>query len=548
MEEDNDVLTTCLQSSKSAIGFVMIQTSRRRFLSTLSGSIAASSLPSFGAEKQDLKTISIIHTTDLHGHILPTKTYEGIGNVGGLARCSTLIRTWRRQNPDNLLVDAGDLYQGTHLSRRNEGALMVKLLNKLNYDAWTLGNHDFDWGIDPAVAAVRDSNMPVLAGNLNIDGKVAGTLEADSHPLSKIAPYQIFERAGFRIGVLGLTTPGLPFWLRPEMIKGLEPLDPAVVAKDIIAKMQSEGVDAIVAIGHMGSKFGKDDFANRVHAILEGNRDIDVYIAGHTHQDMAQYSFNGATYTQASYYGVHLGRVDLTFSREQRKLVHKRAFTIFMDNRFEPDPFVLAVARDEINAAEEELARPVGTVTAPLSADFKRGQPNDQEKLIAAAIQHALKQKQTSVDAVFHGAFLTEAIPAGAKTMNDLWEVIPYENMIVTTELTGAQIVIMLEEVFNVNRFSDRNLVGIDVTVEKIDGSWKVRQLKRPGADSPIAPDEKVTIALNTYDAQSGGKRFMKLRDIVNAPESKATFYPVETRDALAEYFLSTKTINPALL
>lgn len=520
--------------------------SRRRFISSLSGSLAASALPVFGAERQDLRTISIIHTTDLHGHILPTQTYEGIGNVGGLARCSTLIRQWRKENPHNLLVDAGDLYQGTHLSRRNDGALMVKLLNKLNYDTWVLGNHDFDWGIDPAVAAVRDSNMPVLAANLNIDGKLVGTLNADTHPLSKIAPYRIFTVAGFRIGILGLTTPGLPFWLRPEMIKGLTPLDPAETAKTTIAQMQAEGVDAIVAIGHMGSKFGKDDFANRVHDILSNNKDIDVYIAGHTHQDMAQYSFDGALYTQASYYGIHLGRIDLTFSHEQQKLVHKRAFTIFMDNRFEPDPFVLSIARDEINAADEELSKPVGTVTAPLSAKFTRGAPNDQEKLIAAAIRMALEKKGVKVDAVLHGAFLEVDIPTGDKTINDLWTVIPYENMIVTATLTGAQSVEILEEIFNVEKFAARNLVGLNVIVEKEDKIWKVRQLKRLGSDAPIGPDERITIALNTYDAQSGGKRFMKLRDIVNAPGAASVFYPVETRDALAEYFLTTQTIDPA--
>jgi 2',3'-cyclic-nucleotide 2'-phosphodiesterase (5'-nucleotidase family) len=524
----------------------MHTSSRRHFLATLSGSLAASTLPTFGADQPDLKTISIINTTDLHGHILPTKTYEGIGDVGGLARCSTLIRQWRTQNPDNLLVDAGDLYQGTHLSRRNEGALMVKLLNKLNYDAWVLGNHDFDWGIEPAQAAVRDSKMPVLAANLNIDGKLAGSLAADSHPFSKIAPYKIFTVAGFRIGVLGLTTPGLPFWLRPEMISGIEPLDPSVTAKNTIAAMQAEGVDAIVAVGHMGSKFGKDDFANRVNEILKDNRDIDVYIAGHTHQDMANYSISGALYTQASYYGIHLGRIDLTFSRESRKLVHKRAHTIFMDNRFEPDPFVLAVARDQIDITEEELSKPVCTVTAPLSAKFTPGVPNDQEKLIAAAIRHALDQKKVNVDAVLHGAFLETEIPAGKKTMADLWDIIPYENMIVTASLTGAQIVTMLEEIFNSGRYAARNLVGVQVTMEKVDKIWKVRQLTHPANAQPIGADERLTIALNSYDAQSGGKRFMATRDIINASESKSAFHLIETRDALAHYLLATGTIDPA--
>ncbi len=107
------------------------------------------------------RTVSIFHTTDLHGHILPSSTYEGLDDVGGLARCATCIREWRRMSPHSLTVDVGDVVQGTATSLRSDGRLMIDLFNRLGYDAWALGNHDFDWGPE-ALTTLRGGGRPGL--------------------------------------------------------------------------------------------------------------------------------------------------------------------------------------------------------------------------------------------------------------------------------------------------------------------------------------------------------------------------------------------------
>src|SRR5712672_322145 len=155
----------------------------------------------------DTVCISILHTTDLHGHILPTSDYDGTADRGGLARCVTQIRRWRRQNPNSILVDVGDVYQGTEVSLRSKGKLMIDLFNHLKYDAWIVGNHEFDWGIDPFIDAVRRSSMPVLGANIALGDHRAGEFVADSsHPFARIRPYLLKEVEGIRIAIIGITT------------------------------------------------------------------------------------------------------------------------------------------------------------------------------------------------------------------------------------------------------------------------------------------------------------------------------------------------------
>src|SRR5881394_145175 len=154
----------------------------------------------------DTVCISILHTTDIHGHILPTSDYDGNSDRGGLARCVTQIRRWRRQNRNSILIDIGDVYQGTEVSLRTNGTLMIDLFNHLKYDAWIVGNHEFDWGVERFMNALAKSNMPVLAANMSLEGKPSGEIL----PFAKIQPSILKEIDGIKIAIIGLTTPGMP--------------------------------------------------------------------------------------------------------------------------------------------------------------------------------------------------------------------------------------------------------------------------------------------------------------------------------------------------
>jgi 5'-nucleotidase / UDP-sugar diphosphatase len=528
---------------------------RRRFLKGLglSAAVAAGWEPwqaRAEAEAKDGKiTVSIFNTTDLHGHILPTKTYEGVENVGGMARCVTQIKKWQAEQPSSILIDVGDVYQGTAESRASDGQIMINLFNKLKYDAWVIGNHEFDWGFDTVVKSVQASTMPVLASNAKVGGKWTNQLEK-THPMSKVAPYLIKEVAGFKIGIIGTVTPGLPAWLNKGLLADFFAGDPLKSVQYAIKKLQAEKVDAIILACHFGLKgmFGgkpaPDDFANRVQELTQTCREIDVVIAGHTHKDLGSRTVNGIPYTQASYYGIHAGRVDLTFDVASRKLVAKEVSTKLMDAEVAEDDMVLSSCAKELANAKELLSRQIGEFTAPLPHKGKAGEPPAALLFITRSIRHALENRGEKVDGVLHGLFVDDRdLAAGPQTIGKMWEVIPYENRLATVEITGAELVPIMEEMFS-GKYATHQLDGFRVTAEGPKSKVKVTGIFTPDG-APVDPAKKYRIALNAYDAQSGGRRYERLNEICYQPEANLKLHASESRDALIDFLTLKKKLGP---
>src|SRR5262245_56097630 len=413
---------------------------RRDFLRLAGGARLLSASPTLAsaaaALEPDTVCISILHTTDLHGHILPTSDYDGTADRGGLARCVTQIRRWQRQNPNSVLIDVGDVYQGTDVSLRNKGELMIDLFNHLKYDGWVIGNHEFDWGIEPFTNALRKSAMPVLGANTMLEGKPAGCSSSDSqHPFAKVQPFIIKEIAGIKVAIIGITTPGMSFWLPREFTVGIKFQHPVQPVRRAIAKAKTEGADAIVLTGHMGLKprTGGDDFANTVMALTSEFPNVAAFIAGHTHQAIPSRLTNRVLFTQADHFGIHVGRVDLLFDRNSTKLLRTEAICELMDNRFHPDQVVISRSGSQRAESEAALAQPIGELAETLHARGRRGQPSEIEKLMGAAIIESMLERNIVVDAVMHGVFDEHAeLATGPTTVNDIWNVIPYENFIVT--------------------------------------------------------------------------------------------------------------------
>jgi 2',3'-cyclic-nucleotide 2'-phosphodiesterase (5'-nucleotidase family) len=504
--------------------------SRRHFLGSTLGWLGSTGLglTQSGAETE---SISIFHTTDLHGNIVPTTDYDGNGNLGGFARCAGFIREGRRNFPKSLVVDIGDVYQGTAESLSNQGRLMIGLFNQMGYDAWTLGNHDFDWGREALEGNLGVSNSPILTGNIEVGGKsprsVGGVWE-------KVVPWVIKEVGGFKIALIGLVTPGLPYWLSPETLAGISVQDPVISLQKSVDQAKAAGANAIVVTAHMGYR-PKDDFGNPMGSMLKGVKGIDVLLGGHTHQSHPSRSIGEVLYSQSSYFGIHCGRVELVFDRNSRKLIGKSARTTLMDSSFELDPGVMNTAQPELKKAEEQLARKVGTVTKGISG---KGRGNRLVNLFCECFAESLARIGHPVDGVFHGTFGTGDLEPGELTVADCWKMLPYENLLSTAELTAKELIEIVREDSG-ERNSDRTLWPFDLKLSR-DGTATQFTFK----GEPVAPDRRFVIGLNSYDAQSGGRRLMKLREIVGQPGAKRTVTSIDTRSSLIEGLLNRGNIS----
>src|SRR5438876_1271571 len=521
---------------------------RRDFLKLAGRAGLLSAFPTLAsaspALEPDLVCISILHTTDLHGHILPTSDYDGTANLGGLARCVTQIQRWRRQNPNSILIDVGDVYEGTDVSLRNKGGLMIDLSNQLNYDAWVIGNHEFDWGIEPFHHALQKSAMPVLAANLLFEGTSAGEFKDGKHPMANVQPMIVKEILGVKVAIIGITTPGMSFWLPREFTPRLEFPHPVESARRAIAKAKRDGADAILLTGHMGLKprTGGDDFANTVMALISEFPDIAVFIAGHTHQAIPNRLTNGVLFTQADHFGIHVGRVDLLFDRNSKKLLHREAMCELMDNRFGCDQMVLSRSKSHLAESSAAVSEPIGELAETLRGRSHPGRPSDVERLIGTAIMEMLQERNVPVDGVMHGTFDDKAdLIAGPKTVNDVWDIIPFENYIVTAQLSPEEIKISMEDVFASRE--KRNLLGFELKTEGRRDDFKIVSMALANRQ-PLDRNKKYVIALNSFDARSGGHHFMKLRAFLERPEANCILHLVQTRDALIGYFQHHKIVH----
>lgn len=499
---------------------------RRRFIAASAASLAYANHSFGGGSDRDALHVPVLFTTDLHGHIVPTTDYQGNGDLGGFARCASFIRAARREFPSSLLVDVGDVYQGTTESFLSEGSLMMGLFNRLNYDAWVLGNHDFDWGREILEANLERSRSKVLTGNLSVDG---ATSDQFPEKWRKVLPWTIKEVDGIKIGLVGLTTPGLPYWLAPETLGGVAVLDPVESLKRSVAAVKANGANVVVVTGHMGYRF-RDDFANPLSELFRRVPEVDVFLAGHTHQNRPSWELNGVLCSQAGYHGIHCGRLDLIFDRERKRLISKSVSTVLMDASFELDPGVMEEAEPHRKRSAEHLKKRVAAVKERIAG---KGRGSRLAMLLCEVFATALKGNGMAVDGVFHGTFGTGDLEPGEITVADCWKLLPYENRLVVAEVSAGELVEIVKEDRR-ERNSDRTLWPF---LLEFDAAGEVGRFEFDGR--MVRAGERFRIGFNSYDAQSGGQKLMRLREILEAPEARRRMTEIETRSALIDGFLN---------
>ena len=272
------------------------------------------------------KNITILHTNDVHSHIEPfSKDHSEFPNKGGFERRATLISEIRRQNPNTLLFDAGDIFQGTPYFNFYGGEIEFKLMSMLGYDAVTIGNHDFDNGIDGLDKQLPNAKFDIISSNYDFKNTI---LE------SKIGNYKIYNKSGVKIGVfgLGIELEGL---VSKDLYKETKYLDPIDIANDTAKKLkETENCDLVICLSHLGYKYEK--FPNKVSDLnlAKSTKNIDLIIGGHTHTFMNKPVVvknnveNDVLINQVGCFGLYLGRIDFSFDSDNNKIFNSNLLMI----------------------------------------------------------------------------------------------------------------------------------------------------------------------------------------------------------------------------
>lgn len=287
---------------------------RRQFIqkstaATVLAGVGGLSLQSFSSSKT--KKITILHTNDVHSHIDPFGPDDGRNsNKGGVARRATLVETIRQHNPNTLLLDAGDIFQGTPYFNYYGGELEFKLMSMLKYDVATIGNHDFDNGIDGLYAQIPHAKFDFVSANYDFSNTVM-----DTH----VKPYKTFVKDGIKIGVfgLGIQLEGL---VDKNMYKETVYHDPIEIAQDMSRILKEEqSCDLVICLTHIGYYYKNDPNKVSDITLARATKDIDLIIGGHTHTFLPKPTIEknsigkDVLINQVGAYGLYLGKIDFYF-------------------------------------------------------------------------------------------------------------------------------------------------------------------------------------------------------------------------------------------
>jgi 2',3'-cyclic-nucleotide 2'-phosphodiesterase/3'-nucleotidase len=457
-------------------------------------------------------TVTVLATTDLHGNLMPVDYVTGAVVPRGLARIATLIRAVRAESPNSMLIDCGDTIQGTPLESVYQAGLragappavgdpMMRAMNLLGYTAMTVGNHEFNAGLPNLDRARRDAAFPWIAANITV---------ARPNAEREFAPYAVQTIAGVKVAVIGVTTPLVPLWERPENLGAYRFTSPVEAVKLAIAKLRrAEHPDLIIVAAHSGLGRNlqtgalEEPAENVVYELAQQAPDVDAIVFGHSHAQLEGALAGKVLLVQPRNAGASLARIDFTFDPG---LVSKKSRLIPVTPETAAAPDLMELARPYEEAAQRYLNTPVATAARELSA--ARGR--EEDTAIVDAIQR-VQLEYARADVSFTALFDPQArIPQGEVTVRQIAALYPYDNELFAIEGTGRMVKEALENA--ARYFSEKGFPGFNYDMAEgvnyeIDRTRpqgeRIRNLRWHGR--PLEPAQKLRIAINNYRAGGTG-------------------------------------------
>ena len=497
-------------------------------------------LCAIGVFARDVR-VTILATTDLHGNIYPWDYLTGKPVDRGLAKIATLIHAERKSNPNSLLIDVGDTIQGAVLESVWQGYVrtgklpfnakftgaaptqdpMMLVMNRLGYDAMTLGNHEFNFGLANLEKARAAAEFPWLSANT----KASGSRKA-------FAPYIVKEVGGVKVAVIGITTPAVPSWEKPENFRDYTFTDATSAVTEAITELRAKHrPDLIVVASHAGlerdpktgaPRPGDNAKENMVYSVATTVQGVDAIIFGHTHQTMESERIGDVLLMQPRNWGMSLGKMEFELESKPGggwRVKSKSSKLIPVTRDVAADPEVLKIAAPYHEVTEQYLNTPVAQATAALDASESR----IEDTAIIDAIQ-TVQMHYAKADVSFTSSFNPRAaIPKGPITVRQVAALYVYDNELYAIEGNGKMVRDALENAarfYNTCQTPDctsgplinRSVIGYNFDIAHgvsygIDLTKPVGQriVNLTYKGQPLRDDQKLRLAVNNYRAGGSG-------------------------------------------
>lgn len=514
------------------------------------------------ANAEDLR-LDIMWSNDVHGGIDRAQATfmnpEFPPQLGGGASAATLIkeiRSWSGPKRASLLLDAGDFFQGRPVGTVTKGEAVIQYMNKIGYDAMTIGNHEFDILQEELLPSLRMAEFPIITCNL-ID-KRTGRIPDYAQP------YIILEKMGLKIGLLGFTTTDTEKMSFPENIRDMKFLnEKESVAHYVKILREEENVDILIVLGHAGLPYdpiagylarydeqGNPRYATRTahwgydtQEIAREVQGIDLIIGGHIHKGIPEPWIDPVTHTlviQGYAYGSNLGVITLkidpdtkTVSGWETPAMREGAMITLFEDQFIPDPEISELIEGYVAIAEEGMDEIVGYAATHLSRTNV-----DAQSQMGNTIVDAMRYMLDTDFAFLNLGGVRAEIKNGPVSYRDIFEVMPFDNMLISFKCDGRLLKRIIETRVEGSR-AGLIVSGVNVVYSKKRPNFdRVTSLKIGG--EPWDPDKIYTVA--TTDFLMQGNAGLTL--LMNVPQEDIDNQQINLRDAIVHYFKQKSPVN----
>jgi 2',3'-cyclic-nucleotide 2'-phosphodiesterase (5'-nucleotidase family) len=473
---------------------------------------------------RDVK-IDIVTFNDFHGQVK-----EGSKEIG-MAKLVGYVDALKKENPNVLVVSAGDNYQGTAISNLTYGAPVNDMFELLDLAASAIGNHEFDWGVEK-IKEWGDYGVTFLASNIYE--------KATNKPVSWAKPYRIVEIAGKKIAFIGLATESTAYQTKVENVKDLKFVPVEKAAKEwvdfLMAGKAEEGKpDAIIALTHvptMQNRDTKEVYGDEIER-LSKVKGIDAIVTGHSHQIVSG-KINGIPVIQAYKYGRALGRVELMFDKDNKLTVNAYVDLAY---KHKDDIPVSQEAKLRYEIREEKLRPILGRVVGKLNEDLVHDRSAKNLSPLGYWASDIMRKATGTQIGLTNGGGLRRSLYKGDITMGDLYEVMPFDNQLVTMKVSGKHLKQLIDHGIDADYMTDGQFAGLYV-VYNPDKPYEERVEMLALEDGTVVEDDKwYTLTTNDFILGGGDKYNFK-----GAKEVVDTY--VQIRDVLEEAIKEAKEVK----